>query len=74
MCEKTKNELHTKQKELAVKNSKLADVDMEVKLLQLKKNIIQSQKDNLLESNCKISKEFVRKSKLIYFLSYSYFI
>lgn len=58
--EQTKEALHTKQGELAVKNSKLADVEMEVKLLQIRKAIKQAQKCDLIEAKEKTSREYVR--------------
>ena len=59
----SREELHTKQGELAVKNSRLADIEVEVDFLQLRKGIIQAEENDLTEDIKKISKELVRMEK-----------
>lgn len=59
--EQTRDELHIKKGELAVKNSKLADVEMEVKLLQLRKGILIAQRREVTEAKNKTSEDYVRK-------------
>lgn len=46
----TKEECRTKEGELAVKNNKLADLQVEVKLLTLRKGILQEQNDSLVKT------------------------
>ena len=58
--EQTKEGLQTKKGELAVKNSKLATVQMEVKLRELRKAILQTQKDDIANSNETLLQHFVR--------------
>lgn len=57
--EQTRDELHTKKGALAVKNSKLADVEMEVKLLQLRKEILTAQRNEEIEVKEKIAEDYV---------------
>ena len=49
----------TKQGELAVKNNTLADLEVEVKLLTLRKGILQEQRDSLVENKRQIAEELV---------------
>ena len=56
----TEEGLHTKKGELAVKNSKLADVEMEVRLLQLRKEILVAQKADITEAKNKTTDDYVR--------------
>lgn len=65
--EQGKERLSTKQGELVVKNSKLADVEMEVKLLQFRKDILQSQKKDIAEEKNLLFEEYVRKYLLWWF-------
>lgn len=68
--EHAREEIHTKGGELAVKNSKLADVEMEVKLLQLRKAILTSQKEDRLEEKIKISEFYVRRKSFGAYLNF----
>lgn len=61
--QQTREDLHTKNGELAVKNSKLADTEIEVKLLQLRKAILAAQKKDLIETKNKTSENYVRKGR-----------
>lgn len=70
--EQTKDGLQTKKGELAVKNSKLANVEMEVKLRELRKAILQTQKDDIANCNNTLLQSFVSTHK--YNARNSYFI
>ena len=59
--EQTRDELYTKKGELAVKNSKLADVEMEVKLLHLRKEILTAQRKEETETRKEIADDYVSK-------------
>ena len=56
--------LASKQGELVVKNSKLADTEMEVKLLEVRKSILQSQKKDIINEKNMILEKYVRHSPL----------
>lgn len=57
--EQIKEDLETKQGELVVKNSKLAGIEIEVKLLQLRRDILEDQKTSTKEAKEKLIQEFV---------------
>ena len=57
-----KVEILNRKGELAVKNSKLADVEIEVKFLHLRKAILTTQKENLTETKNEIFKDYVSKN------------
>lgn len=57
--EQVKEDLETKQGELVVKNSKLAGIEIEVKLLQLRRDILEDQKTSTKEAKDKLIQEFV---------------
>lgn len=57
--EQIKEDLETKQGELVVKNSKLAGIEIEVKLLQLRRDILEDQKTSTKEAKDKLIQEFV---------------
>lgn len=57
--EQIKEDLETKQGELVVKNSKLAGIEIEVKLLQLRRDILEDQKTSMKEAKDKLIQEFV---------------
>ena len=60
LLEKTRQELQTKQGELAVKNSKLINVETEVTLLQFRKSIFQAQKQEIVEATAALGDNHVR--------------
>lgn len=57
--EQGRERLSTKQGELVVKNSKLADIEMEIKLLRLKKDVLESQEKDIAAQKERISEEYV---------------
>jgi chromosome segregation ATPase len=59
--EQARDDIHTKKGELAVKNSKLADVEMEVKLMSLRKAILIAQREEITEAKKKIAEDYVRR-------------
>ena len=63
--EQGKERLATKQGELVVKNSKLADVEMEVKLLQLRKDILQNQRKDVTEEKHLLCNKHVRSNNIL---------
>ncbi len=69
--EQTGEELLTMQGKLAVKDSKLADIEMEVKLMQLRKEILRNQKNEFLNDTNNLSDELVR---IIQILMQNHFI
>lgn len=68
--EQTKDLLHTKQGELAVKTSKLADVEMEIKLLEVRKDILQTQKNDIAKENSKLLEDYVSPPNLFSYIEY----
>jgi len=63
---KTREQLQRKQGELAVKNSKLVDVELGVTLLNIRKSIYQSQKQEMLEAQEEMVEKNVRPFKFYY--------
>ncbi len=56
-----KDEAHTLLGEVAVKNTKLADLEVSCKLLKLRRDILRGQKEKLAESKTELSGELVRR-------------
>ena len=60
-----REEVHTKQGELAVKRNKLADQVVETKVLRVRKQILQDQMHTLTQNKGKITLEFVSTINLL---------
>lgn len=58
--QQVKDEAHTLSGEMAVKNSRLADLEATCRLLTVRRDIFQDQKEKLMESKAEISRELVR--------------
>ena len=56
---RTREEHQNKHGELAVKSSKVADLEVEVKLLSLRKGILQEQRDSLLRNKQQLIEKLV---------------
>lgn len=54
--QEAKEEVHTKLGELAVKRNKLADQEVETRILQIRKGILKKQRDSLSEAEQAINK------------------
>ena len=61
-----REEIHTKQGELAVKRNKLADQDVETKILQIRKEILTNQVDILFREKQKISDHVVSSDSILW--------
>ncbi len=58
--QQVKDEAHTHLGEVAVKNSKLADVEVTCRLLTVRRDILREQRDKLAGSKTELSAELVR--------------
>ena len=59
-----KEKYHTKQGELAVKKSTLADLEAEVKVLTVQKSILEEQKQSLTKDKEELTQALVRWRKV----------
>ena len=57
--EEVQRELKTQEGELAVKNVKMVDQEVEARLLRMRESILEGQKRQLLEENQKMASQLV---------------
>ena len=56
---RTREEHANKQGELAVKSNKVAELEVELKLLSIRKGILQEQKDSLVQKKQELTEKLV---------------
>lgn len=56
---RTREEHATKQGELAVKSNKVAELEVELKLLSIRKEVLQEQKDSLVQKKQELTENLV---------------
>ena len=63
---RTREEQHNKQGELAVRSNKVADLEVEVKLLSMRKGVLQEQRDSLIQNKQQLIEKLVSSITVLY--------